>query len=85
MIKADLAQLEHLSRRVGSCSSDVEDLKTNLSSLLAGTDWEGGAATRVRTGWDSEFRPALDSLAAALLDMSAEVNNRMIRLDAAGN
>jgi WXG100 family type VII secretion target len=85
MIKADLPQLESLSRRLGVCSGDVADLKANLSALINGTDWEGGAATRFRTAWESQFRPALDEMSTALTDASSEVNTRKMALDRAGN
>jgi uncharacterized protein YukE len=85
MIKADLPQLDTLSRRLGSCSNDVGDLKANMTSLLSGTDWTGGAAQRVRDAWDTQFRPALDEMAAALTDMSGEVAKRRAALNAAGN
>lgn len=85
MIKADLPQLESLSRRLGVCSGDVHDLKANLSALISGTDWEGGAAARFREAWESQFRPALDQMSAALTDASSEVNNRKMALDRAGN
>jgi uncharacterized protein YukE len=85
MIKADLPQLQTLSHRLGTCSSDVDTLKSNLTALISGTDWAGGAADRFRSAWDSQFRPSLDALSAALVDASGEVNNRMIALDHAGN
>lgn len=85
MIKADLPQLDTLSRRLGVCSGDVADLKANMTGLISGTDWEGGAATRFRDAWESQFRPALDEMASALTDASNEVNARRVALDRAGN
>lgn len=85
MIRADLPQLDTLSRRLGTCSNDVAQLKANMTGLLSGTDWQGGAAQRVRDAWDSQFRPALDDMAAALDDMSAEVARRRAALNNAGN
>lgn len=85
MIRADLPQLDVLSRRLSTCSQDVADLKANMTSLLDGTDWQGGAAQRVRTAWASQFRPALDEMAAALDDMSGEVAKRRAALNIAGN
>lgn len=85
MIKADLPQLDTLSRRLGVCSGDVANLKANMTSLITGTDWEGGAALRFRDAWESQFRPALDQMATALTDASGEVNARKMALDRAGN
>ena len=85
MIKAELGKLDTLSRRLGTCSGDVDDLKANLTTLIGSTDWQGGAADRFRSAWESEFRPALDSLSAALVDGSTEVDRRRVALDHAGN
>ena len=85
MIKADLPQLDTLSRRFGSCSGDVDHLKANLTGLISATDWEGGAANRFREAWHSHFRPALDELSRALVDGAHEVDRRRIALDRAGN
>jgi WXG100 family type VII secretion target len=85
MIKADLPQLDTLSRRLGTCSGDVADLKANMTALISGTDWEGGAAARFRDAWESQFRPALDQMASALTDAASEVNTRKLALDRAGN
>ena len=85
MIKADLNQLDTLSRRLGTCSGDVADLKANMTAMISSTDWAGGAATRFRDAWESQFRPALDEMASALTDASGEVTLRRAALDRAGN
>ena len=45
MIQADLAELEILSRRLGTCSHEVDDLKTALTTLINTTTWKAGSAS----------------------------------------
>jgi WXG100 family type VII secretion target len=85
MIQAELAELEHLSRRLGTCSHEVHDLKQALTALIHTTTWTGGAADRFRQAWESQFRPALDALSAELTDASQEVDRRKIAIDHAAN
>ena len=85
MIQAELAELETLSRRLGTCSGEVDDLKRALSGLIGTTTWTGGAADRFRQAWESQFRPALENLAVALTDASQEVDRRKVAIDHAAN
>ncbi|WP_018680140.1 WXG100 family type VII secretion target [Actinokineospora enzanensis] len=85
MIQADLAELETLSRKLGVCSGEVDDLKKTLGSLIGSTTWVGGAADRFRHAWESQFRIVLDKLAHALRDAATEVDHRKVALDHAGN
>ena len=85
MIQADLPELEVLSRRLGTCSNDVHDLKQALTTLINTTTWTGGAADRFRQVWESQFRPALDSMANELTDAAQEVDRRKVAIDHAAN
>ena len=85
MIGADLGDLAVLSRRLTTCSSDVDELKRALTALIGTTSWTGGAADRFRQAWESQFRPALDALAAELVDASQEVDRRRLAIDHAAN
>jgi WXG100 family type VII secretion target len=85
MIQADLPELEVLSRRLGTCSNDVHDLKQALSTLIHTTTWTGGAADRFRQVWESQFRPALDAMASELTDAAQEVERRKVAIDHAAN
>jgi WXG100 family type VII secretion target len=85
MIQADLPELEVLSRRLGTCSHDVHDLKQALTTLIHTTTWTGGAADRFRQVWEAQFRPALDGLANELTDAAAEVERRKTAIDHAAN
>lgn len=85
MIQAELAELETLSRRLGTCSGEVDDLKRALSTVISTTTWTGGAADRFRQAWESQFRPALDNLSSALVDAGVEVDRRKVAIDQAAN
>jgi WXG100 family type VII secretion target len=85
MIQAELAELETLSRRLGTCSGEVDDLKRALTTLITTTTWTGGAADRFRHAWESQFRPALDSLSTELVNASQEVDRRKVAIDHAAN
>ncbi|TYK43640.1 WXG100 family type VII secretion target [Actinomadura decatromicini] len=84
-IQADLLELETLSRRLGTCSNEVDDLKHALTTLISTTTWTGGAADRFRQAWEAQFRPALDALARELTVASQEVSRRKIAIDHAAN
>jgi WXG100 family type VII secretion target len=85
VIQAELSELETLSRRLGTCSGEVDDLKRALTALIGTTTWAGGAAERFRQAWETQFRPALDALSTELVNASQEVDRRKIALDHAGN
>jgi|tagenome__1003787_1003787.scaffolds.fasta_scaffold14970546_1 WXG100 family type VII secretion target len=85
MIQASLQELEALSRRLGTCSGEVDDLKRALATLIGTTTWTGGAADRFRQAWESQFRPALDTIATELTHASQEVDRRKVAIDHAAN
>jgi hypothetical protein len=85
MIQADLAELEILSRRLGTCSDEVADLKRALTTLINTTTWQAGSAERFRQAWETQFRPALDALSVELTRASQEVNRRKVDIDRAAN
>lgn len=85
MIKAELAELETLSRRMGACGGEVTDLQRALTTLINTTTWTGAAADRFRQAWESEFNPALRSLADELARASQEVDRRKHLIDQAAN
>jgi WXG100 family type VII secretion target len=85
MIQADLAELEILSRRLGTCSHEVDDLKTALTTLINTTTWKAGSAERFRQAWETQFRPALDALVNELNHASQEVDRRKTAIDHAAN
>lgn len=85
MIQANLHELEILSRRLGTCSGEVDGLKRALTTLINTTTWQAGSAERFRQAWESQFRPALDALATELSRASQEVDRRKVAIDQAAN
>lgn len=78
-IHGEMAQMQELSKSFDKAGADVERLKSDVDSMVSnviGSGWEGSAATKFRSLWDSEFKSALTKLNAALMDASKEVNNR---------
>ena len=84
VIGAEIGELHSLTSSFGRQSATVETLMSDLSAQLHNTYWQGGAAERFRTAWESEYQPALRNLAAALVDASDEVRRRAEALHAAG-
>jgi len=85
MIKAELTELENLSRRLDVCGGEVTDLQRALTTLINTTTWTGAAADRFRQAWESEFNPALRNMAAELSQASHEVDRRKHLIDQAAN
>lgn len=85
MIQAELTELETLSRRLDSCSSEVADLMRTLTTLINTTTWTGGAADRFRQAWETQFNPALRSLSTELVNAAQEVDRRKHLIDQAAN
>jgi WXG100 family type VII secretion target len=85
VIKAELTELENLSRRLGVCGGEVTDLQRALTTLINSTTWTGAAADRFRQAWESEFNPALRSLSDELSRASQEIDRRKQLIDQAAN
>lgn len=85
MIKAELTELEHLSRRLDVCGGEVTELQRALTTLINTTTWTGAAADRFRQAWESEFNPALRNLADELTRAAQEVHRRKHLIDQAAN
>jgi WXG100 family type VII secretion target len=85
VIKAELTELENLSRRLDTCGVEVTDLQRALTTLINTTTWTGAAADRFRQSWESEFNPALRNLADELSRAAQEVDRRKHLIDQAAN
>jgi hypothetical protein len=54
------------------CRGDValiEGMKKHVTQALGRLDGDSPAIQGLRTGWESDFRPALDKLGLALVDL----------------
>lgn len=85
MIKAELAELDTLARRLESCSGEVADLMRTLTTLIGTTTWTGGAADQFRHAWETQFNPVLRSLSDELVGAGGEVSRRRTLIDQAAN
>lgn len=84
-IGASIEQLDQLKRTFDTQSQNVGSLSSTVTSAVAGTDWEGPAATKFRDAWEREFRPMLQKLQEALTDAGTEVGRRRDAIQAAGS
>ena len=84
-IGGEIEQLSALQSTFNTQSGAVEDLKRILSGQLSNTVWQGPAADRFRSSWESDFSPALVRLAQALNDAGTEVARRRDALVQAGS
>lgn len=83
-IGGTVEQMQTMGQKFGSEAEEIEALVARISSQLAGTDWEGGAAQRFRSQWEGEFRSTFQQVAQGLRDCAQEVNNRASALTQAG-
>jgi WXG100 family type VII secretion target len=84
VIGGEINELHSLKTSFQRQGSAVEQLLSELRTQLGNTHWQGGAAERFRSSWESEYEPALRNLSAALADASEEVRRRADALHAAG-
>jgi len=84
VIGGEITELHTLKSSFQRQSGAVDQLLTELRAQLGNTYWQGGAAERFRSAWESEYEPALRNLSAALTDASEEVRRRADALHAAG-
>jgi len=83
-IGGTVEQMQQMGSNFGREAETIEELVSRISSQLAGTDWEGGAAQRFRSQWEGEFKSTFAQVAQGLRDCAAEVNNRANALTQAG-
>jgi len=84
-VGARLEDLHALSASCGRHGRNVDALLKEMRTQLHNTQWVGGAASRFRAAWESDFEPALVRMSAALDELGLEARSRAERLDAAGN
>ncbi|KJE23054.1 WXG repeat protein [Frankia torreyi] len=84
VIGAEIGDLNSLNVSLKRQSGAVDTLLSELTTQVHNANWKGGAADRFRASWESEYRPALRSLSAALTSAAEEVRRRAEALTAAG-
>lgn len=83
-IGGTVEQMQTMGTKFNGEAEQIEALVARVSSQLAGTDWEGGAAQRFRSQWEGEFKSTFQQVAQGLRDCAQEVNNRATALTQAG-
>ncbi|OAA20855.1 WXG repeat protein [Frankia sp. EI5c] len=85
VIGAEIGDLNGLNTSLKRQSGVVDTLLSELTTQVQNAHWKGGAADRFRASWETEYRPALRSLSAALTAAADEVRRRAEALTAAGS
>ena len=80
-----IEQMETMGAKFTSEVGELESLVSRISSQLASTDWEGGAAQRFRAQWEGEFKSTFGQVAQGLRECASEVSNRAKALQQAGS
>jgi WXG100 family type VII secretion target len=84
LISGEIGDLANLKTSFTRHSGSVDELLTALRSELSTAQWQGGAAERFRSAWESEYEPALRNLSTSLVEAGDEVGRRADALQAAG-
>jgi WXG100 family type VII secretion target len=84
VIGAEIGDLDSLNASLRRQGGTVDTLLSELSAQLNDAHWQGGAAERFRSCWETEYRPALRNLSTALTGAADEVRRRSDALTAAG-
>lgn len=83
-IGGTVEQMQTMGTKFNSEADELDALVARVSSQLAATDWEGGAAMRFRSQWDGEFKATFQKVSQGLRECATEVNNRATALTQAG-
>ena len=84
-IGGEIEQLAELKSVFEREASVVDELTSTIGTQLRNTAWEGPAAERFRSAWESEFKSGLTKLRSALQDAGTEVARRRDALIEAGS
>ncbi|QDW31203.1 hypothetical protein FFF93_016615 [Arthrobacter sp. KBS0702] len=69
---ADVAQLKTLGSKLQAGSQEIENQKSMLTKVLAGTQWMGPDADKFRNEWNGEHMAALTRVSQALQQASQQ-------------
>jgi WXG100 family type VII secretion target len=83
-IGAEMGQLQQLGQTFSREGQNISQLTSAINGQVTSTWWKGAAADRFRTSWESEFRPTMLRLEAALQQASQEISRRHEALTQAG-
>jgi WXG100 family type VII secretion target len=83
-IGAEMGQLEQLGQTFSREGQNVQQLTSAITTQVQNTWWKGPAATKFQSSWESDFRPTMMRLQAALQEASQEIKRRHDALTQAG-
>ncbi len=72
----DIESMERLQGQLKQRSNEVQNLRSGLTSMIQNTWWEGPAASRFKTAWDTEYKNSLMKLETLLAELGGEVQRR---------
>lgn len=81
----DVEQVRDLARQLNDKATQIDDLTSQLTSKLSGTEWKGADADRFRDEWTSNHQPALMRVAEALRDAGQKANSNADAQDQVSN
>lgn len=77
-------QMSQLESQLRQRSSELQQLRTGMSSTVENTWWVGPAGERFKNEWQSNYAASLAKLSDLLEQLSAEVRQRKEAFQAAG-
>jgi WXG100 family type VII secretion target len=83
-IGGTVEQMQGMGANFNREVTELESLVARVSSQLASTDWEGGAAQRFRAQWEGEFKSVFTQVEQGLRECATEVQHRANALTQAG-
>jgi hypothetical protein len=82
---ADVAQLKTLGTKLQAGSQEIDNQKSMLTKVLAGTQWLGPDAEKFRNEWNGEHVAALTRVSQALQQASQQANRNATEQESASS
>jgi uncharacterized protein YukE len=83
VIRVTPSELRAFDARCRGDAATIEQVKRHVAQVIGGLDWESAAAQRFRRGWETDFRPALDKLGLALMELGTAASRMADTCEAA--
>ena len=72
----DIEAMERLQSQLKQRSGEVTRLRSDMTSMIQNTWWEGPAANRFKTEWNGNYSSSLQKLEQLLEELGMEVQRR---------
>jgi hypothetical protein len=82
---ADVAQLKTLGTKLQAGSQEIDNQRSMLTKVLAGTQWLGPDAEKFRNEWNGEHVAALTRVSQALQQASQQANRNATEQESASS